>query len=335
MELIESPKKSLSDVLASLGSVHVAVVGDVMLDRYSFGRVDRISPEAPVPVMQIVRQEEVPGGAANVYANIAMLGVKTTLVGIVGDDEDGRRVQTLCDAVAPKVGEAVLLPVTGRVTTTKHRMVAMTQQVLRVDTEDVSLLPADQEEGLWQLIRVACRDASVIVVADYAKGMMTPSIAKRLVAYGREQGKLVVVDTKPQNFIHYTGATLFTPNEKETRQLFPDQSYEEAGKSLANLCQAHILSTRGAKGMQFFPRPDSTEAVFSLEAFPADVRDVSGAGDTVTAVAAIMLAHGLSYKEAADVSNRAASVVVAKTKTATLTRAELLEVATRPVATHV
>jgi D-glycero-beta-D-manno-heptose-7-phosphate kinase len=302
-----------------LAAARVLVVGDVMLDRYWFGDVNRISPEAPVPVVLVQRQEDRLGGAANVARNAAALGAQAGLLCVVGHDEPGERiVQLLGDSgVAPHLERDPELP-----TTIKLRVLSRQQQLLRVDFEK-----APAHEAL--LAGLARYDAllpahDVILMSDYAKGGLTH--VTKMIAKARAAGKPVLVDPKGDDWERYRGATLITPNRAELREVVGQWKSEsdllDRVTKLRNELELEaLLLTRSEEGMTLFSDAGKLHAA----AVAREVYDVSGAGDTVIATLAAMLGAGLPLDEAVTLANRAAGIVVAKLGTATVDYDELFQ----------
>ncbi len=289
------------------------VAGDVMLDRYWFGDVQRISPEAPVPVVQVVRSDDRLGGAANVARNIASLGSGVGLLGIVGDDDAGRRVHALLAeaGISDFVADNSDLP-----TIVKLRVLGRQQQLLRIDFDPAPL------RSLPAVCETALRGCQVLVLSDYAKGTLQDAAA--LIAAARERGLPVLVDPKGEDYQRYAGATLITPNRAELRQVV-GRWHDEAelcnrAQSLRTSLQlAALLLTRSEEGMSLF----DAGGVRHFAAQAREVFDVSGAGDTVIAVIAALLASGVGLGHAVSVANRAAGLAVSKLGTATISFDEL------------
>ncbi|MDD5181131.1 MAG: D-glycero-beta-D-manno-heptose-7-phosphate kinase [Gallionellaceae bacterium] len=306
--------------LPSFEDARVLVVGDVMLDRYWFGDVERISPEAPVPVLKVARVEERPGGAANVARNVAALGAQCTLLSVVGNDEAGACLERL---VTRQHGVTAFLHRDATISTTiKLRAVARHQQLLRIDFETQpshEVLNAKLEDFRTQLPR-----ADVVVLSDYGKGGLT-HIAE-MIRLARKAGKIVLVDPKGEDYARYCGATLLTPNRGEFRQVAGDWKNEaeltaKAERLRAELQLDALLVTRSEDGMSLYRAHDAThEAARAREVF-----DVSGAGDTVIAALAAMLASGADLPAAMRIANRAAGIVVGKLGTAVVSREELIQ----------
>ena len=297
----------------------VLVVGDVMLDRYWFGDVERISPEAPVPVVLVRRVEERPGGAANVARNIDALGGKVTLLSVIGDDEAGRALERV---LAEGGVQASLHRDPELSTTVKLRVIGQQQQLLRVDFErapghEVLAAKLDEFERL-------VGEADAIVLSDYGKGGLAH--VTRMIELGRARGKPVLVDPKGSDYARYRGATLLTPNRGEFREVAGRWSDEADLARRAQLLRAGLdldalIVTRSEDGMSLFTAAETRhEPTRAREVF-----DVSGAGDTVIATLALMVAAGAGWHAAMRVANHAAGIVVGKLGTAVVHREELLE----------
>lgn len=308
------------NTLPAFDKARVLVVGDVMLDRYWFGDVERISPEAPVPVLKVSRVEERPGGAANVARNIAALGAQCTLLSVVGTDEGGACLESL---MQEQPGVTALLHRDATISTTiKLRAIARQQQLLRLDFETQpshEVLNAKLEDFRAQLPQ-----ADAVVLSDYGKGGLA-HIAQ-MIGAARLAGKPVLVDPKGDDYARYHGATLLTPNRSEFRQVAGGWSSEEelaekAGRLRAELGLEALLVTRSEEGMSLFEERHS----YHEPAYAREVFDVSGAGDTVIAAMAVMLAAGADMSSAMHVANRAAGIVVGKLGTAVASREEIIE----------
>jgi D-beta-D-heptose 7-phosphate kinase/D-beta-D-heptose 1-phosphate adenosyltransferase len=313
----------LGDLVARLGGTRALVLGDVMLDEYVWGQVNRISPEAPVPVVDVRTRTYVPGGAANVAVGIAALGGRALLGGIVGDDPAAAHLR---DALAERgLGLDGLLAVAGRSTTTKTRVIAHSQQVVRADVEERKPLPAETAQELrgWAEARLA--DIDVVVLSDYAKGVVSAELAQGVIERSREAGKPVVVDPKGSDYAKYGGATVLTPNiadAKRAAHLAPEsfvELAEVASRLAAVVPGSALLITRGAEGMSLLSESGSID----VPAAARDVYDVTGAGDTVVAALAVALGSGLRLEDAVRLANAAAGLVVSKVGTASVTLGEL------------
>lgn len=297
--------------------VRILVIGDVMLDRYWFGEVERISPEAPVPVVRVARREDRLGGAANVARNIVALGAQAALMGLVGYDEAGEKVAEL----ARNEGiDARLVPDASMHTTLKMRVMGRQQQLLRVDFEEH---PADGGlAALMEQAREAIRGCDIVVLSDYAKGCLAH--VGELIAACRDAGVPVLVDPKGHDYERYSGATIITPNRVEMSQAvgaWKDEAdlEERAQRLRERLALEAILITRSEHGMTLF----TAEGRHHIEAQAQEVFDVSGAGDTVLATLAVARAAGLGWEASVGWANRAGGIVVGKLGTSVVTAGEL------------
>lgn len=317
MSLLESLQLNPADLSARLAAARVLVVGDVMLDRYWFGEVNRISPEAPVPVAKISRIEERAGGAANVARNIAALGGQASLLSVVGDDEAASALETLLlrDGIATSLRRDPSIS-----TTTKLRVVARQQQLIRIDFEEAPSheILADKLDDF--AARLAQHD--VVILSDYGKGGLTH--VARMVELARAAGKPVLIDPKGDDWSKYAGATLLTPNKSEFRQVAgswrDEADLAQRAQALRQQLQLDaLLVTRSEEGMSLFDA-DGAEHQPTLA---REVFDVSGAGDTVIATLGLALAAGLSRPHAMHLANAAAGIVVAKLGTAVVDQQEL------------
>ena len=303
----------------ALPSGRVLVVGDVMLDRYWFGEVSRISPEAPVPIVRIQRREDRLGGAANVARNAAALGASTGLLGVVGIDEAGDMVERLLRdaAIDSRLNRDPAIS-----TVIKLRVIGRQQQLLRIDFEEP---PSDAvlRDKLTQFNALA-EQYDVIVLSDYAKGSLVN--VRQMIALGRQLEKKVLVDPKGEDFSCYAGASILTPNKGELKRVVGSWSSEaqltEKAQQLRSALQLEaLLVTRSEEGMTLYTEGE----VLHMPAQAREVYDVSGAGDTVIATLAVMLASGRPIADAVAIANRAGGIVVGKLGTATVTREELFD----------
>ncbi len=307
----------------AIARASVLVVGDVILDEYVWGRVDRISPEAPVHVVDVRDRTCVPGGAANVAAGVASLGARAVLVGVVGDDEEASDLRrTLVDLDGDRAG---LVVDPQRRTTAKTRVIANAQQVVRTDRESREDLTPEIEDGVRAAISELLESADVVVLSDYRKGVVTAAVAAATIERARDLGKPVVVDSKGTDFAKYEGATVITPNAGDAGRaanvrIETDADLELAASRIAELCgSAALLITRGAAGMSLF----HAGGRFDVRAEAHEVFDVTGAGDTVVAVLAAALGSGFELVDAVRLANAAAGIVVGKVGTATVSLDEL------------
>lgn len=309
----------------NFSGVRILCVGDVMLDRFLQGDVERISPEAPVPVIRLRGSKAMLGGAGNVAHNIAALGGEAILLGLIGEDEAGRCLSALVEAAGGIV--PALVRGTRRPTTCKTRFFAGQQQVVRADEESsLPISPAEQDALLAGLERQV-GSAAAVILSDYGKGVLTPRVIARAVELARAHAVPVFVDPKSHDFAQYRGATCLTPNLKElaaaARQPVDteDEVVAAARRVMAEAASQAILATRSEKGMMLI---EASGAVHGVPARAREVFDVSGAGDTVIAALALAFASGLSLVQAMRVANAAAGVVVSKVGVATVEPAELV-----------
>jgi len=316
-----SPK--YKDIIDRLPRRRLAVIGDSMLDRFLWGRVDRISPEAPVPVVRLESETTKLGGAANVAANIGALGAQAVLFGLCGRDEAADQLKNLLGERG--IDPAGLIETDARPTTIKTRILAHNQQVVRTDREDDR--PVDMEIIEMLVSRLAgLGPFDGFIISDYGKGLLTDEALAAFIAAGRTMGVPVVIDPKKGDFSQYRGATSLTPNQKEAEQacamnITDESSLRAAGEKLLSRTQAEaVLITRGEHGMALF-EDKGVEHHLPTEA--TTVYDVTGAGDTVIAVYTAALSAGAAFAEAADLANHAAGLAVRELGTATVTALEL------------
>ncbi|TSC58894.1 MAG: D-beta-D-heptose 7-phosphate kinase / D-beta-D-heptose 1-phosphate adenosyltransferase [Candidatus Peregrinibacteria bacterium Greene0416_19] len=315
-----------SALIEKFKGLPVLVVGDVMLDTYLVGSIDRVSPEAPIPVVRYRSEHSVPGGAANAAMNAAKLGAKVSLVGVCGDDAPAKELEKLLAAGGVK---PVLIQDRKRRTTLKNRILAESgQQVVRLDYEEDESVPPTLGKKLLAQVEKLLPKCKALLLSDYAKGVFTPEVLAACIKLAAKAKVSVVLDPKPLDSSYLEaarGATVVTPNRREAQILASSasKSPEDLGHMLAKKIRGSVLLTLGAHGMLLIARDGSTQ---SFPALTREVSDVSGAGDTVTAVLTLVLAAGGSLADGADLSNRAASVVVTKQGTATLTPEEFLRV---------
>jgi D-beta-D-heptose 7-phosphate kinase/D-beta-D-heptose 1-phosphate adenosyltransferase len=313
------------ELLRSASERSIIVYGDVMLDEFVWGDVTRISPEAPVPVVDIRRESVHLGGAANVLANLVALGVRASVVGVIGKDSAGERLRAELKESGAS-GDTLIID-ESRPTTLKTRIIAHSQLVVRADRERRTPVEAETEERIIEALKKALPEADAFVVSDYDKGAVTPRVLAAVLplAYGR--GIPVLVDPKIRNFDAYRPATLVTPNHHEALRLTNLEDHEDEGLKLAaHLIRARldcesVLITRGERGLMLL---ESYHEPVYVETVAREVYDVTGAGDTVIATLSAALAAGASMLEAAILANHAAGIVVAKVGTATSSAEELV-----------
>jgi rfaE bifunctional protein kinase chain/domain len=317
-------RERLDEILERARSVRVAVVGDLMLDVYLVGNVSRISPEAPVPVVHVTEERYALGGAANVAANVAALGADCDLIGCVGTDRAGERIRAELTSIDGGTVRARLSERADRPTTTKTRVVARHQQVVRFDHESDEDLPGDCCDELCELVRRSVAECQALVLEDYNKGVLVPRVIRSAIDAAREAGIPSVVDPKFRHFFEYRGATVFKPNAVELGNALGERirpSEDEWLEDARRRVEArHLLLTLGEDGMALRSEGGTS---FRIPTVAREVYDVSGAGDTVTAFVAVALAAGASMREAATLANLAAGIEVGKPGVAVVTPREL------------
>lgn len=314
-----------SQLIARMAGSHILVVGDLMVDRFLWGKVHRISPEAPVPVVRLGSETTLLGGAGNVARNLRALGAEVSLVGVSGSDRAGDEILRLLSEA--RLDRGGIVREEGRTTTMKSRVIAHQQQVVRIDREASEPLQEVSQAALAQRCLESLEDTQGVIVSDYAKGVITPALLSILMPAARKARVPVAVDPKPAHFKHYHGATVITPNLMEAMAMtgLPGASPPEVlalGEALMGqlVCRA-ILLTQGEEGMTLFEKGQSPQLI---PASAREVYDVTGAGDTVIAVFSLAMAAGATLSESAILANRAAGIAVGKLGTATVTPEELL-----------
>ena len=302
----------------------LVVVGDAMLDIYLLGDVDRISPEAPVPVVTVHDRRYALGGAANVAANVAAIGADVTLVAAIGDDRRGEQLRTELATAGIRDDGVIVVP--ARPTTSKTRVVARSQQLVRIDEEEAGLLDGDALGDIRHRMKQALKNADAVLLEDYNKGVLAPAVITDAITTARKRGVPSVVDPKYKHFFDYKGATVFKPNRRELEGALGaavDLEHADALPAvMAKLEVDNLLLTLGAHGMALLDRDG---AITRLPTQAREVFDVSGAGDTVTAWVGTALAAGATIREAAELANYAAGIEVGKAGVAVVTREEVLE----------
>lgn len=300
----------------------VLIVGDIMLDKYYFGKVERISPEAPVPVVNIKKEETRLGGASNVAHNISSLGGQVLLYGAIGHDFFGKEIERM----ARQKNIGTVLVKNSFPTITKARIIGGKQQIVRLDFEEKISLSPKEEEALKESIAAALGQYDILIVSDYGKGLISESLCQFLITLARQNQLPVIIDPKGKNWNKYTGAALITPNVKELSDIVgysvdnEDSAIEAAARDIIGLYHlTSLLVTRSEKGMSLITPGESIHIPTHAE----EVFDVSGAGDTVIATLSICLANGMNIQEAMQIANVAAGIVVKKIGTATLSCEEL------------
>jgi len=313
------------DIFIEKASVaRVLVLGDIMLDRYLYGDVKRISPEAPIPVVKITRKNDMPGGAANVACNIKELNVSVILAGIIGDDESGR---SLLDLFKEKQIE--FYGITSRPTTTKTRIIGVSQQMLRIDEEQDFEISEDEHKSLLDGINSVLNNVQVLIISDYNKGVCVPGLCADVIKAAKAAGIMVIIDPKSANWEKYKGADIITPNFQEfcealtanIKNTSEDIAYH-AKDLISKYDLGAVLVTRSEQGMVYVSKADGT---LSFSATAREVYDVSGAGDTVVAVLSAFLVSGFSINTSVEYANIAAGISVGKLGTYTVTTDEIFD----------
>ena len=318
----------MKDALAGLRRTRVMVVGDLMIDRYQWGTVERISPEAPVPVVKLEREEDRLGGAANVVSNLAALGCTVALCGVVGADDAGRSLQRLLQA--QHIDTRGMVVDEARPTTEKRRVMAQHQQMLRCDRERTDPIDGATAERVLKHLEQTLEDFDGVVVSDYGKGLLTPALLSRLIGLCRAADKAIIIDPKGQDYAKYRGATAITPNEHEaaTAARSVIASEDDAAQVAANLLKSlqleFICITLGARGVLGLTA-DGRQRHFQASA--RDVFDVTGAGDTFISAFGALLIGGQPFFTAVELANLAAGLAVGKVGTAVVSAPELLRAA--------
>ncbi len=313
---------SILDIFAN---VKVLVVGDIMLDRYWWGSVKRISPEAPVPVVDLQKSTFAAGGAANVAANIAGLGATVYLAGCVGTDVEADTLTGILSDLNVRADYLVRIP--DRPTSVKTRIIAHNQQVVRVDQEIKSEFSPEDQKIIWDRIEQILPDADTVIISDYAKGLLSERLLSKIIRAARSVDKAVLVDPKGNSYERYTGATLLTPNRREAAEAcnlseeIPDMVNVAGTRLLNELDLAMVLITQSEDGMTLFQR--NTEPLH-LSAAVKEIYDVTGAGDTVIACLGVALGAKIEFPRAARIANLAAGLVVQQVGTTAITR-QILE----------
>lgn len=319
-------RSAVETLFAHIGNIRCLVVGDLMLDEYLWGRADRISPEAPVQVVDVIREELRLGGAGNVVHNLAALGAQVSVCSVVGGDQNGREL--LGQLCHHQIDVSAIFQDPGRRTSRKTRVVAAHQQIVRIDRESREALPAFVEQQLCGWIARHAREFSVLVLSDYNKGVLTSAVIAAAVSEAAKAGIPVLVDPKGTDYTRYSGATLLTPNRKEAEAASgiaitdADSLARAADAIMSAAGLQHLLITRSEEGMSLFSQGGE---IVTIPTVAREVFDVSGAGDTVLATLAVGIASGFSMAEAARLANVAAGIAVGKLGTSIVTPQEIID----------
>ena len=317
----------LADLLKRMAKTKVLVMGDLILDEFTWGTVERISPEAPVPVVWVERESAMPGGAANVASNVRALGGQVRLAGVVGEDAAGERLRRELENQEISTEEIFVDPT--RPTTTKMRVIAHRQQVVRIDREKTHGVPGALLKRLLDGLKRTIPQVEGVIIEDYGKGLISPQLLKPVVGLAKKNGKIIAVDPKEEHFSYYRGVTALTPNKKEAAlaakmPITDEKSLLAAGRKILKVLKPEaLLITRGEEGMSLFYGQGN--GPIRIPTVAREVFDVSGAGDTVIAAFTLARAAGGSFLEAAILANAAAGVVVGKVGVATCSQEELFQ----------
>jgi D-beta-D-heptose 7-phosphate kinase/D-beta-D-heptose 1-phosphate adenosyltransferase len=323
-------RRGIESLFARVKGLSALVVGDQMLDEYLWGKAERISPEAPVQVVDVLREDLRLGGAGNVVNNLVALGCRVAVSSVVGGDNNGAQLMQAFSGKGVDVAGVFEDP--HRLTSKKTRVVAANQQIVRLDRETREPLGPDSEQRLTEYLRQQAGSFQVILVSDYLKGVLTPIVLEAVVAAGREHGIPVVVDPKGNDYAKYRGATILTPNRREAEAasgvaITDAASLERAARLMLDQADlSALLITRSEEGMSLFPRE---KEALHIPTVAREVFDVTGAGDTVLAVLGLAMAGGLALPEAALLANIAAGIAVSKLGTSTVSPGEIIEEAGR------
>lgn len=307
----ELSRQRIPSLFASLRGKKIAVFGDVMIDKYIWGAVSRISPEAPVPVVDVEQQNARLGGAANVANNIQSLGCEPLLIGVVGNDAEANELKSIL--AVQKCSTEGIISDTERMTTVKTRVIAHQQHVVRIDREDKHDISTKVQSGILSFLERKIHELDAIIIEDYNKGLIVKELIHGVIALAKKHNKIITVDPKFHHFFEYKGATVFKPNKKETeeglgKKFKTEEDVLTAGRILLQKLEAeNILLTRSEQGMTLF---EKNGTVSHVPTKARKVADVSGAGDTVIATLTAMLACGATIQEAAAIANYAGGIVV-------------------------
>ncbi|MBS3150045.1 bifunctional heptose 7-phosphate kinase/heptose 1-phosphate adenyltransferase [Candidatus Woesearchaeota archaeon] len=311
--------KTTIEIVKDFAHKKIMVIGDLMLDRYLFGEVSRISPEAPIQILNAQYKKYAPGGAANCAVNASALGAKTSIYGITGDDPNGRKLELLLKK--HNIDTSNIIFTKKCKTIVKERIVSNNQQLLRIDFEELNSYKGISKDKLIFDIKKDIKKFDAILVSDYAKGLINVEIMETI-KNSKKEFTPIIVDPRPKNKELFKNVTLIKPNLKEAMEMSPNnKSVYDIGIFLAKELNSNVLISRGSEGMSLFSK-DLTYKDIPTEA--KEVRDVSGAGDTVTSTLALAICAGATLNQAAILANQAASIVVSKFGTATVTQKELL-----------
>ena len=310
----------IKKLIENFKNIKIAVIGDLMLDEYIMGKVERISPEAPVPVVKITEEKFVLGGAANVINNLAALGANVYCGGLVGNDSNAEK---LINAFPKNVDCNLILKADNRPTIVKRRVIAGHQQLLRLDWEEEFYINEEEENIIIENLKNHIKELDAIILSDYNKGLLTKSLSQKIINLCRENNVIVTVDPKPNNITNFVGASSITPNKKEAYLAVDANSREDidiVGQKLKEQYKLDtVLITRSEEGMTLYDG-----GIHNIPTYAKEVYDVTGAGDTVISVFTLARAAGATWEEAAKIANAAGGIVVGKIGTSTVSEKELI-----------
>ena len=311
-------KKDLTKIVEKFKDKRIAVIGDLMLDTFIFGDTDRISPEAPVPVVLVSHEIDVPGGAGNVANNIISLGGNACVFGLLGEDIAGNKLFDYFQK--NNIDISGIIKDKNRYTIQKSRVISRSQHVVRIDREVNKHIENHIEKELFNKLKDRIKEWDIIVIADYMKGLLTGNLITNIINLARKFKKLTIADTKPKHAAFFKNIYLLTPNKKEAQEMSGVEHIKKSGRKIQKKLSCNVLITQGADGMTLF----KSDKILHIPSKAKEVYDVSGAGDTVSAVLALSLASGATLEESSIIANHAAGIVVGKTGTATLSKEELI-----------
>lgn len=310
-------KTKLLKAVDNFKSRKITVIGDLMLDHFIAGNVERISPEAPVPVIIIDKEFFVPGGAGNVASNIVSLGAQTTILGCIGDDEAGKIL--LSELFRQKIDTGAILKYSRKPTTQKTRIIGGNQQIARIDRECTVEINKNAAKKVINSALSIIRESDGVVISDYGKGFVTKELARNIIKIAKKYKKPIIADTKPAHAPYYNGVTVLTPNHKEAEVIANTSNVKDAGYHIMKRLNSSVLITQGTAGMTLFEK----NRIKYFKAHAKEVYDVVGAGDTVAAALSLGLASGLNLRDSTYLANVAAGIVVGKRGTAVVMPKEL------------
>ena len=322
---MDEKMNNLIRIIEQFKNKKILVIGDVMLDKYIWGEVSRISPEAPVQVVNVVKENYIPGGASNVASNISALGAQSYMMGVVGNDTTKDKL--IQELKKRNVDVNGLIVDENKRTIQKVRVLGRNQQLLRFDYEKKGYIGKYTEDKMFNVIVQKIEEMDAVIISDYAKGVITKTLMEKLIALCKEKNKIIIIDPKPKHKDFYKNATLITPNHKEAHEMTgfaeeepSDIDIEKMGRQLLEDLNSIVLITKGEKGMSLF---DKDKKTINIPTFAKEVYDIVGAGDTSVATLTLGLASGATFEEAAVIANHAAGITVGKIGTSIVNIGEL------------